>query len=91
MSKVNAPRNSPLYHCMTCLIYMETKLINSKSSMYFKFSKTIKTHTFLIWEVPHIETKLIYSEPNMYFKFSKTIKKKTHIFMRSITFTTFSQ
>ena len=42
MSKVNALRNSPLYYCMPCLIYMETKLIYSKPSMYFKNSKTIK-------------------------------------------------
>ena len=48
MSKVNALRNSPLYYCMPCLIYMETKLIYSKSSMYFKFSKTVKTHIFIM-------------------------------------------
>ena len=93
MSKVNAPRNSPLSYCTACLIYMETKLTYSKSSMYFKFSKTIKTHTFLLWEVLHIETKIIYSKPSMYFKNSKTIKKNksTHFLMRSVTFTTFSQ
>ena len=72
--------------------------------MYFKFSKTIKTHTFLLWEVLHIETKLIYSKPRMHFKLSKTIKnikkkkkKNTHththifFFLKSVTFTTFSQ
>ena len=91
MSKVNAPRNSPLSYCTACLIYMETKLIYSKSSMYFKFSKTIKTHTFLLWEVLHIETKIIYSKPSMYFKFSKTIKKTHIFFVISVTFTTFSQ
>ena len=48
-AKFIPPKKQPVDYHTPCAIYMETKLIYSKTGRYFKFSKKKKKHIFFIY------------------------------------------